>query len=85
MFVISTQEFVYREHPLTHFSMTLAGGFVTGFVLFVHGWVRGPWASPVALLTSAAYTAVIGVVVLGILQKSRKVFGFQPARRRVRV
>src|SRR3954468_13126707 len=27
MFVISTQEFVYREHPLTHFSMTLAGGF----------------------------------------------------------
>jgi cell shape-determining protein MreD len=85
MFVISTQEYVYRGHPLTHFSMTLAGGCVTGAILFLHGWVRGPWVSPVVLLTSAVYTAVIAVVVLGALQAVRGAFGFQPSRRRARV
>src|SRR5437899_56237 len=29
MFVVSTQELVYREHPLTHFSMTFSGGLIT--------------------------------------------------------
>jgi rod shape-determining protein MreD len=82
MFVVSTQEFVYRDHPLTHFSLALMGGVVTGLVVLVHGWVRGPWVSPVTLITSAAYTAVLAVVVLGVLQKFRRAFAFQPSRRR---
>lgn len=82
MFVISTQEFVHRDHPLTHFSLTLAGGLITAGVVFIHGWVRGPWMPPAALVTSAVYSALLGVVVLGLLQKMRKVFAFQPARRR---
>ena len=28
MFVVSTQEVVYREHPLTHFSLALVGGLL---------------------------------------------------------
>lgn len=85
MFVISTQEFVYRGHAATNFSLSLVGGLVTGAVVFAHGWVRGPWVSPVALLTSAVYTAVIGVVVLGLLQRARGAFAFQAPRRRGRV
>jgi rod shape-determining protein MreD len=39
MFVISTQEVVYREHPLTHFSLALAGGVLCAIVIVIHGWV----------------------------------------------
>ena len=47
MFVISTHEVVYREHPLTHFSLALMGGILCAMVLLVHGliypliWGRG--------------------------------------------
>lgn len=84
MFIVSTQEFVYRDHPITHFSLALAGGLMTGAVVFVHGWIKGPWAPPGALMASAAYTAVIGVVVLGVLQKVRSAFAFQSTRRKVK-
>src|ERR1041384_2202503 len=33
MFVISTQEIVYREHPLTHVSLALMSSLMTGAVL----------------------------------------------------
>ena len=39
MFVISTHEVVYREHPLTHFSLALMGGILCAVVLVVHGWI----------------------------------------------
>ena len=62
-----TQQVVYREHPLTHFSMTLAGGLVVAVVVLVNGWVQPPgqagtvWVgggnSPVAA-TQAALEAV---------------------------
>src|SRR3954453_7167871 len=49
MFVLSTQEIVYREHPLTHFSLALTGGILCGIVLTVHGWayrlLHGPNAT----------------------------------------
>src|SRR5262245_14039899 len=35
MFVVSTQQVVYREHPLTHFSLALGGGLLTGAVIFI--------------------------------------------------
>lgn len=82
MFIISTQEFVYRDHPLTHFSLALTGGLMTGAVLCLHGWLRGPSVSPVTELTAAFYTAALGVVVLGLLQSVRKAFAFQSSRRR---
>ena len=39
MFVISTQEVVYREHPLTHFSLALVGGLLCGVFIVVHSWI----------------------------------------------
>src|SRR3954470_6905019 len=40
MFVVSTQELVYREHPLTHFSLALVGGFLTAAVVLLQGWIH---------------------------------------------
>lgn len=85
MFIISTQEFVYRDHPLTHFSLALAGGLMTGVVIVLHSWLHGPPTSPVAILTSAAYTALLAVPVLGLLGLVRKAFAFQPSRRRQKI
>ena len=84
MFIVSTQEFVYRNHPLTHFSLALVGGFLTSVVVLLNAWWRGGWVSPVGLMTSVVYTAMIGVVVLGVLQRFRRVFAFEPARRRIK-
>lgn len=98
LFVVNTQQVVYREHPLTHFSLALAGGLVTAVVLMVHGYIHP--ASPrvqhqnvivpairvsaTILLTGVLYTAVLAPFVLGALQRMKGIFGFQPGRRRAR-
>lgn len=98
MMVVGTQEVVYREHPLTHFSLALVGGLVTGALIWVQDWIHptaGPIQtasgvvsavrlSPVTLFTTSLYTAVLAPVVLGLLQRIKGLFAFQPARRRVR-
>lgn len=83
MFVLSTQEVVYREHPLTHFSLALSGGILCGVVLMIHGWVypllhSGAIRQPtLPLFTSAIYTAIIAPIVLGVLQRMKRVFSFR--------
>jgi rod shape-determining protein MreD len=99
LLVFGANQLVYREHALTHFSLVLIGGLITMAVLLVHGWVHPPSPklavpngpvlpairlSVVTELTRAAYTAVLAVVLLWMLQKSKKVFAFQPQRRKVR-
>lgn len=98
LFVVNTQQVVYREHPLTHFSLALAGGLETALLLLVHGYVHPASprvqhqsvilpairVSPTVLLTSVIYTAVLAPFVLGALQRMKGLFGFQPARRRAR-
>ena len=85
MFVVSTQQLVYRSHPLTHFSMALVGGVLAGAVLLAHGLIRGPVTSPTTLLLCAIYTAVAAPFILGPLQKLRKLFAFTTtSRNRVR-
>ena len=81
MFVVSTQQLVYREHPLTHFSLALAGGLVVNVLLLAEGWIRGPLTPPTLLFTTTIYTAVLAPFVLSILQRVKKVFVFQPKRR----
>lgn len=85
MFVVSTQQLVYREHPLTHFSLALVGGFMTAVLLLLHGWTRGPLTPPTQLFTTTIYTAVLAPFVLGVLQRIKRVFSFQPARRKLRI
>src|SRR5438477_10050794 len=97
MFIISTQELVYREHPLTHFSMTFTGGILTAIVMLIHDWIRpaaprivlvGGHVLPalrlsfLTLFTTALYTAVLAILVLGGLQRIKKLFAFDSARRK---
>jgi len=84
MFVVSTQEIVYREHPLTHFSLALVGQLITSVVLLVQGLLHPPPPPIAILLLSSLYTAVLAPIVLFLLQRIRRVFAFQPAHRRIR-
>lgn len=99
MLVFGANQVVYREHPLTHFTMILVGGLITAAVLLLHGWVYppspkmtmpgGPTLPAIRLsaateLIRAAYTAVLGVALMWLLQRGRKAFAFQPQRRKVR-
>src|SRR3569623_505338 len=85
MFVISTQEFVYREHPLTHFSLALTGGLICGTLLTIHDWVYPKLHGGSALdggrivgqFTGVIYTALLAPVVLGVLQRMRRAFSFR--------
>jgi len=82
MFTISTQQIVYRGHPLTHFSLALVGSFLTDVVILLHGLIRGPKISPMILFYAAIYTAVLSPIVLGLLQQMKRAFAFQSAPRR---
>lgn len=105
LMVAGAHQVVYREHPLTQFSMALGGGIVVAVVLLLHSWVHPPgpavttWAggtgptpatqvslaavrpSPATEFVRAIYTAVLAPVVLGVLQRIKKAFAFQPTRR----
>lgn len=96
MFVVSTQQVVYKEHPLTHFSLALAAGLMTAVVLLAHGWIHPPGKTVLAgvvlpgvrlsttrELYRVLYTALLAPILLGLLQRARGAFGFQ-GRRRVR-
>jgi rod shape-determining protein MreD len=85
MFTVSTQQVVYREHPLTHFTLALIGSLMTGAVLLIHGWIHPPRLPAMAMFYSALYTAVLAPLVLGVLQRLRRAFAFQPARRKIRL
>ena len=84
MFVVSTQQVVYREHPLTHFSLALVGGLLTAFVLLLQGLIHRPGIGAWSLLITTIYTAILAPFVLGILQRLKRAFAFQPSRRKLR-
>jgi rod shape-determining protein MreD len=89
MFIVSTQPAVYRDHPLTHFSLVLAAGLMTGAVIVLQAWAHPTRSTegavriaPTVLFATAIYTAVLAPFVLGLLQRIRRIFSFQPPRRR---
>jgi rod shape-determining protein MreD len=83
MFTVSTQELVYKSHPLTQFGLGLTGGFISAFAFAIHGWIRGPRASVTELLAAALYTAVLAPFVLGALNLTRRAFAFRRRRRTI--
>jgi rod shape-determining protein MreD len=85
MFTVSTQQVVYRGHPLTHFSLALVAQLMTMSVIVLHGLIRGPWLQILPLFYSALYTACLAPMVLGVLGRMKRGFAFQPPRRRVRL
>src|SRR5580704_2075808 len=38
LLVARVAQVAHREHPLTQFFVTLAGGIITGFLLWIHAW-----------------------------------------------
>ncbi|HXE53197.1 MAG TPA: rod shape-determining protein MreD [Tepidisphaeraceae bacterium] len=98
LFVTGTQQMVYRDHPLTHFSLALVGGLVTEFILVLHGYIHPPAArmgdvhivlpairlSATTLLIGALYTAILAPIAFAPLQRTKPWFGFQPGRRKMR-
>ncbi|HSV12878.1 MAG TPA: rod shape-determining protein MreD [Tepidisphaeraceae bacterium] len=96
MLVTTVGQLAYREHPLTQLFMTLIGGTITSTIVMIHGWVHplGPARtdgihvipavrqSPRALLVCVVYTAILAPIIIGILQRMQRMFGFQPSGRR---
>jgi len=83
MFVISTQQIVYREHFITHFSVALIGGLIVGLLVLAQSALRDRATVPaMPLFYGAIYTAVLSPLVIGILNRIRRVFQFQPRRSR---
>jgi rod shape-determining protein MreD len=98
MFIVSTHDAVNRDHILAHITLAFIGGLLTMGVLLAHGWLR-PYAAAVAdngtalralrlspglEFTRVVYTAALAPVVLGLLQRIRRQFGFQQKRRTIR-
>jgi rod shape-determining protein MreD len=84
--VVGAQSTVYREHPLTQFTATLISGVITSIVLLIGGWIRGPaQPSPLSLFAGALYTAILAPILIGIMQRFKKAFSFQPPRRSLRL
>jgi len=85
LLVVSSRQTIYREHPLTHFSLTLVAGVLTALVLAIHDWIRPPGSGirPAVwpLLYSAFYSAIVAVAVLGMLQRMRGFFRFRSTQR----
>ena len=100
MVAVSVHQVLYREHPLSHFALALLGGLLTAAVLLLHGRIHpdapsGPGpdgatvlrairVSPGTEFVRALYTALLAPVVIGLLQRSKKLFAFQPQRRKIR-
>jgi rod shape-determining protein MreD len=82
MFTISTQEYVYRAHPVTHVTLGFFGSLLAGAVVLIHGWIKGPPASLSEVFGSALYTALLAPLILGALNLAKGAFSF---RRRQRV
>jgi rod shape-determining protein MreD len=100
MLVFEAQHAVYRQHPITHISLALFGGILTGIILTIHGLIHPAAAAemasgasaplpairyaPMTLFLSAVYTAALAPFVIGPLQRLKQLFSFQPTRRKIR-
>ena len=83
MMTVSTQEYVYRAHPVTHASLGFFASLIAGGVVLIHGWIKGPPASLGEIFASAVYTAVVAPVVLGLLNLAKGAFSFRRRHQRV--
>jgi rod shape-determining protein MreD len=88
LFVVGARPAVYRDHPLTHFFVTLAGALVTGAVILLNEWaypilhhaIDAPKPSISRILASAVYSALLAPLLLGLLVRVKWVLGFRTPR-----
>lgn len=81
LLVQTTQPVIYREHPLTHVSMTLGGAAVSSLVLFMQGMIWPPRQPAMDLVICGLYTTALAPLILWLLQKAKWMFAFQPIKR----
>src|SRR4051812_23857240 len=86
IFVIGTQNLLYRDHPLTHVIVAFIGSIICSILLIAHDVVRyrGLEADRriaiSKLLYMTLYTTIVAPLVLWILQRMRRSFRFQKRR-----
>ncbi len=88
LFVVGAQPSLYRDHPLTHGVMTLAGGLLTGTVVAFNEWtypllhrvVDAPPVSLGRLFGGAFYTALLAPVLLFPLVRGKRLFAFRGSK-----
>jgi rod shape-determining protein MreD len=78
MFLVAIQNSVKHEHPATHFSLALVTGLMSAGIILLADASAAPFAS-------AFYTALLAPFVLGGLTRLRRLFAFQPPRRKIRI
>jgi rod shape-determining protein MreD len=85
LFVVGAQPSLYRDHPLTHFVLTLAGALVTGVIVLFNEWTYpilhqlkdAPRPAVGRVLGGAVYTAAIAPVMLMGLSRVKRLFAFR--------
>ncbi len=92
MAIMSVQQVVYRDHPLTHLVMALAGGLIGLVVLAIwdriYPWLHDMkhWGHSLSIgveLLAVLYTAAAAPLVIRLLQRMKRVFGFRATRANV--
>ena len=89
IFIVSTQEIVYKDHFLTHLTLGFSAALIYALIVYGHGWlyyvvmhpllkIGRPSGAP--LVSSAVYTAVVAPALFAILKKVKRRFGFRPLR-----
>jgi rod shape-determining protein MreD len=84
LIVAGSQEVVYREHPLSHLFLALVASVSVACLLLAHAWINGPAVPAGVLFGGALYTALLAPVLMGLLQRTRRLFAFQHTRKRQR-
>lgn len=88
LFVVGARPAVYRDHPLTHLFVTLAGGLLVGAIILFNEWAYPvlhaitDWPKPSILggLYRAVYSAVLAIPLLGVMARIKPAFGFRIVR-----
>ena len=88
LFVVSMQPSLYRDHPLTHFFITLSAAAVVAAVGLFNQWAypilhsvpNPPRPLISAALLSALYTAALAPLLLWPLVKLKTTFAFRGTR-----
>lgn len=97
LLVSGSRQVAYRDHPLTHFFLTLCVALLTAVIFWIHSIIRPP-GQPLELpsgevlpairpaagvfFLSALYTALAAVPVLWLMTKTKPLLGFKVSRKR---
>lgn len=77
-----TRPVIHREHWLTHLILGLVGGALHGGILWlVSVRLGGERYSFELIANSAVYSAITTPIILKLLIRAKRLFGFQPERR----